>query len=203
VLVIPEVPTNMNRAIRWHGYLDGTVYEHWRYRSDTPGYVLSKHPITRIDPGAPEIRFNPDEHGETDLTCIVHHPDGDFAVMLVHPLSPRSAARWREGTKRLEHRLEAIDTLRSQTGMPVVLGADLNASYAQHRARLVRDAGFMPAKPVWPIRAGTFPSSAPWALRVALDDVWISPGVRASSWSTLPTVGSDHAGVIARVALPE
>ena len=203
VLVIPEIPTDMNRAIRWHGFLDGTTYEHWRYRFDTPGFILSKHPITRIDPEDPRTPIAPDEHGKTDLTCIVHHPDGDFVVSLVHPLSPRGAARWREGTERLGRRLAALEGLRLGSDMPVILGADLNASYAQHRARLVRDAGFTPAKPLWPIRGGTFPVGTPGVFRPAIDDVWVSPGVGVRSWSLLPSVGSDHMGVITRLGLPE
>jgi len=203
VLVIPEIPTEMNRAIRWRGYLDGTTYEHWRYRPDTPGYILSKHPITRIDPEDPGTPIPRDEYGTHDLTCIVHHPDGDFVVSLIHPLSPRGAARWREGTERLGRRMDALGDLAARSGMPVILGADLNASYAQHRARLVRGAGFTPAKPLWPIRGGTFPRGSPALLRAAIDDLWVTPGVRAQSWSTVPSVGSDHKGVIARLALPE
>jgi len=202
VLVIPEIPARMNRAIRWHGYLDASAYEHWRYRSDTPGYILSKHPITRIDPDDPETAIPPDEHGVRDLTCVVHHPDGEFVVALLHPLSPRGAARWRKGTERLERRLGALESLGSRTGLPIILGADLNASYAQHRARLVRSAGFAPSKPIWPIVSGTFPGSWPAPARLALDDIWRSGGIRVRSWSTLPSVGSDHLGVIARLALP-
>jgi endonuclease/exonuclease/phosphatase family metal-dependent hydrolase len=50
---------------------------------------------------------------------------------------------------------------------------------------------------------GTWPSSLPPILRVAIDDVLVSDGIRVASWRTLEReTGSDHVPVIAELLIP-
>ncbi|MCW5765760.1 MAG: hypothetical protein KIT68_07275, partial [Phycisphaeraceae bacterium] len=94
-------------------------------------------------------------------------------------------------------------------GWPVVASADLNATPTGHRAGLLRAGGLRQAAGRWD-RAGTYPAQRPWPWRVAIDDVWVGPGVRIAAWRLAgsgPTQperddGSDHEGVLVDLDVP-
>jgi len=123
----------------------------------------------------------------------VLHEDGPFVVLVLHPQSPRTPARWRQGNELLE---VAIETVRERApGEPLIVLADLNSTPTGGRSRrLVSGLGVRRSKPVL-VFDGTYPAWLPWPLRAAIDDVWVSDEWRVAAWRTLEVPGSDHRAV--------
>lgn len=123
----------------------------------------------------------------------VLHEDGPFVVLVFHPRSPRTPARWRAGNGLLE---VAIETVRERApGEPLVVLADLNSTPTGGRSRrLVSALGVARCKPML-VFDGTYPAALPWPLRAAIDDAWVSDEWRVAAWRTLGVSGSDHRAV--------
>ena len=152
--------------------------------------ILSKWPIV-------PLVLRPDLPAGDPLRAIrlvrVLHEDGPFVVLLVHPSSPRSPARWREGNELLEAAIGAVRELAP--GEPLVVLADLNSTPTGGRSRRLAEAlGVERCKPLLALD-GTYPAGLPWPLRVAIDDAWVSREWRVASWETVAVPGSDHRAV--------
>lgn len=133
----------------------------------------------------------------------IDRPDGVFMMVMAHPRSPRTWARWRAGNGDVEQVADAVTDLARSTGLPVVLAADLNATPTGWRSRyLTRRTGLRRCKPLL-TPVGTYPASLPWPVSVAIDDAWVSPGVRVASWKALGSGGSDHRAVVVDLVLPK
>lgn len=123
----------------------------------------------------------------------VLHEDGPFVVLVLHPRSPRTPARWREGNALIEVAIETVRELAP--GEPLVVLADLNATPTGARSRrLSAGLGVARCKPLF-VFDGTYPAGAPAPLRAAIDDAWVSGQWRVGSWRTVPMPGSDHRAV--------
>jgi len=195
VIVLIEVPPELNRRIRRFGRLDGTRYPHWVHREwvdqeTSPGFILSRWPIEREDTG-------PDPHiAQHVLYARVQTPTEEVMVGLVHPLSPRSSDRWRQGNAAVELQAIAIEQTLERSGLPLLMGADLNATPAQWRARMLRSSGARMSKPL--IRfGGSFPvgRGVPEVFKIQLDDVWYAGAVQPIAWEMIDLRGSDHRAV--------
>lgn len=175
----------------------------------TAAAIFSRWPMRRVDtawagPGADYL-----------ITGIVERPanrGGAFAVIGVHPRSPRSPARWRLGNEVVRVVASVATRLRND-GYPVAVLADLNATPSGHRSRLLfSDAQLRRAKPLM-VAAGTYPiplgpgddlQRGPprrswWPLSVALDDVLVSPGIEVVGWGFLPRLASEHKPILVEV----
>lgn len=195
VIILIEVSPFLSREIRKKGFLEQTAYPNWLLRrwvdkETSPCFIISPHSLARIDPG-----LGPEATQHT-MHARVEHPDGAFIAGLMHPLSPRTVERWETGNRiiRLQH--DAARATLDNSGLPMVVGADLNAGPAQHRARVLRAAGLRMSKPAMRY-GGSFPEGAdvPGALMVQLDDIWTSTGVTPTAWSSFPVLGSDHRAI--------
>lgn len=142
-------------------------------------------------------------------------PGGPFALIAVHPRSPRNADRWAAGnavaeaTGRVARRLE-------DEGMAVVVLADLNSTPSGYRSRLLhRLAGLRRAKPLlsvsttYPLPLGPRDDSQAgprrwcWGpLGIAIDDALVSPGVGVAGWSVLPKLESEHSPIVVDLRIP-
>ena len=70
-------------------------------------------------------------------------------------------------------------------------------------AAVRRETGLARAKPLL-APAGTWPASSPSFLRVPIDDLFVSEGVRVVSWEVIGAeTNSDHAPVLVTIDLPE
>lgn len=201
VIVLLEVHYMLGRAIRNKGFLDGTPYSHWTSRpwveSETSQcYMISKWPMRVIDYGGdPKDKL---QH----VHAVIEHPGGEVVVGLMHPLSPRTEHRWREGNRVVWTQGDEAKRLHESTGLAVVMGADLNAGPGQYRARVLRGAGLRMSKPLLRI-GGSFPADGPmpfWA-RPQIDDVWTMGGIRVLAWEMRGTLGSDHRAVVTDLVL--
>lgn len=201
VVVLLEVPWLLSRPILQHGSLDGTGWS-WLHRGwvkdlTSPCYLLSRWPMERVD--LPAI-----EHAERDiLLAEIDHPSGTFLMAGAHPHSPRTAGRWALGNEIYNRTLRALSQTRTRTGLPLVVGADMNSAPAGSRAVASRRSGLRMGKALTG-GAGSFPVQWPSVARVQLDDVWVSGGARVVAWSSVEPLGSDHAMIVAdiRLALP-
>lgn len=201
VIVLIEVPPLLNRSIRRNQRLANTEYSYWIHRSwvdqeTSPGFIISRWPIEEYDTG---LESKADQHV---LHGKVQTAQGDLIVGLLHPLSPRSKQRWVLGNAVIDLQRDAIEQTILRSGLPMIVGADLNSGPAQQRGRTLKDSGLTMTKPLLRI-GGSFPSNSnvPGVLRVQLDDVWCSPDLRPVAWSQVETKGSDHTMIIADVVI--
>lgn len=158
-------------------------------------YVLSRWPAREFPNGA-------DETGEPPLMAlVVDHPAGPFGLILIHPASPRREQRWRVGNQLVRDAAAVVSRMRAE-GLEVILTADLNGAPGGYRSTLLgQRTDLRRTKPLWRAE-GTFPSGRAWPAAIVLDDVWISPALKAASWEALFTPGSDHRSVMAEIVLP-
>ncbi|RMH26337.1 MAG: endonuclease/exonuclease/phosphatase family protein [Planctomycetota bacterium] len=197
IVVLIESSPEMWRAIVRNGLLDGTEWLYHERRAwvgdmTSPCFVLSRWPLERLDPG-------PTPDAERDvLLARVERPEGAFVISAVHPHSPRSLERWVRGNAQIRTTAQCFSFALKGETEPLVVGADLNSGPAGWRGSAMRAAGLSMCKPVlggW----GSFPSGVPGALRVQLDDVWVSDGARPVAWASVEGLGSDHCAVVVDV----
>jgi endonuclease/exonuclease/phosphatase (EEP) superfamily protein YafD len=196
VIVLLEVPPELSRSIRNRNLLDSTPYSNWKHRAwvdqeVSPSFLLSRWKVEQID-----VSSRP-AYAQHHLFVSVDRPDGAFVAGLIHPLSPRTKARWLTGNRVAGSQTMASRQIRADTGLPIVLGVDLNAGPAMIRARQLRGAGIKMSKPTLRMDA-SFPmnSSVPAPIRIQLDDVWSTDGIEPIAWDMLELSGSDHQAVI-------
>lgn len=193
VIVLVEAPPDLIRLFRRERPLE-EEYPHVLMRGPSPErtswrVVLSRWPL--------EDRRTPDE-----MRCVVVAPFGRFGLIAVHPASPRDQGRWEAGN-RLVQGAGASAAEFQREGLPVVVAGDLNSTPSGPRSRaLCTVGGLLRCKPLTrPV--GTFPAMLPGVLRIALDDVWVSPGWRVGMWEIGDSVGSDHAPLLVDLVLSE
>ena len=118
----------------------------------------------------------------------------------VHIDSPRPGhtPMWRAELRQLGELWQA-----APASEPAILLGDFNAS-ADHRefrdllARGLTDAAQTAGKGLAP----TWPANSPAPAFAALDHVLVSPGIEVTDFDVVTLPGTDHAAVVARLALP-
>ena len=164
------------------------------------GYLASRWPMTRMEPLVKN-------DATRALICgVVESPHGRFAVIALHPPSPRTAERWRVGNEIVMSVPGVIEQARSM-GLPVVVVGDMNSTPTGARNRvLTGEAGLERCKPMmrlegtWPTKDGVERDWAGfWPLTIAIDDVFIEPTWHLRGWSRGEDRGSDHWPVIVDV----
>lgn len=157
--------------------------------------VMSRWPMTRL-------RQSRDDsitaHGKA---WRIETPAGALVASVIHPESPRSAERWREGNGDVRTAIGWVNGRLAQENAPIVLFGDLNATPSGWRSRaLFHEAGLRRAKPQWRAR-GTWPAAWSWPCAVAIDDALVSEGIGVTSWRAVRVGGSDHRAVEIGLAL--
>lgn len=175
-------------------------------------FVVAKWPIRREDfsalgPLAPHL-----------IAGVVERPDaegGAFAMVAVHPRSPRNASRWHEGNAVVDVTIAAANMFRAR-GLPVLIMTDLNSTPTGYRSRkLWSEAGMLRSKPALLMR-GTFPDRVQmglakgspqfmpgwWPASIAIDDVLVTPEIGVESWRVLPWLRGEHAPILVDLRVP-
>lgn len=175
----------------------------------TAGFLVTKWPMERIDTSALG------DLAEQFIAGIVQRPEGAFAVVCVHPRSPRSPARWIEGNGVVRATATLVKDLQSK-GLPVVVLADLNSTPTGFRSRfLCAEAGLRHAKPLLEL-AGTYPDVVPlnirtnqktsiqafWPASIVIDDAWVSEEIEVEGWRVEDHLRSEHRPVITELRIP-
>lgn len=158
--------------------------------------LLSRWPIERdtLVPlavaGSPESR---EQRGV--LVAVVAAPGGRLAVLNTH-LDASGDDVWR--VREIAGVLREAESVRG-SGLPLLLGGDLNARPESPIHQSLRDAGFRDAWPGCGAGDGnTFPAGAP-ARRI--DYLYLPAGVTCTSARVLPGQASDHRALLVRVRL--
>lgn len=148
----------------------------------------------------PLWRTNP--QGGEGYLMRVEHPDGPFFMLQLYAHSPRSRSRWSTGNDLVVRLAKRVRTELEPLKLPIILASDLNSTPTGWRSRrLVGDCSLRRCKPLRK-PAGTYPSSLPWPLTIAIDDVFVSPDITVRSWETVAIPGSDHRGVLVELVVP-
>lgn len=216
-ILCPPVPMQFD-VIYGHGLEEkypGKLFREWKPAPDqvsteiSAGFVVSRWPLTRVDctfVGPMADRF---------IAGVAERPQGRFAIVAVHPRSPRTQQRWNEGNAAVEALVTLCAKLRGD-GLAVVVLADLNATPTGWRSRLACDRGWLRrAKPLF-IPDGTYPDVVPWNIRtkqssgvgalwpasIAIDDALVGPGIEVAGWATLARLQSEHRPVIVDLQIP-
>lgn len=120
-----------------------------------------------------------------------------LTLVATHPVPPASAYL---AADRDTHLAALPGLVREQAG-PVVLAGDLNATpWSPVFRKLLAETGLVDSRRGFGVHA-TWPTAIPFA-RIPLDHVLVSPGVKVLSRSVGDPLGSDHAPVEVRLALP-
>jgi endonuclease/exonuclease/phosphatase (EEP) superfamily protein YafD len=134
--------------------------------------------------------------------AILDRPGGAFTCVLVHPSSPRSPARWRDGNAHVRRLIDRDADRVAARGLPLIAAGDLNGSPTGARSRIAADGGGLRrAKPL--LRAeGTWPAWSVWPATIAIDDVLVSIDIEVFAWETRTVPGSDHEAVVVDMHVP-
>jgi endonuclease/exonuclease/phosphatase family metal-dependent hydrolase len=190
VLILTEFTPPHAQAAARSGLLDDYPYKVVRVRSDPQGMaVLSKVPL-QVDPSDPSVY----------RTVVTLRPPGARPVPLiaVHVPAPvgGSAARWADFLRELAIRAAG-------SGADVVVAGDFNADSGHAPFRRVASLGHL--RDAQDAGGGGF--GATWSAVTAyppllrLDHVMVGRGPGVATFDFLPSVGSDHRGIIAGLRL--
>lgn len=192
LIILQEIPPELSRGVRLRGWLEGSAYPWYSIRGAVPGVVtqgliLSRHPLEDVDLG---LDTEIEQHL---LYAAVEHHTGRILAGQFHPRSPRSAADWRAGNEAIDMQLGALNAIDPDR---VVIGADLNSTPAQLRARRLRSSGLRLSKPLLRL-GGSYPSGkgVPGVLTIEIDGIW-TRGMRAIAWDRIRVLGSDHRAIV-------
>ena len=150
--------------------------------------LLSRHPF----------RVGSIEHlspaGEALIVAVIDAPSGPLRVLVCHPASPRSPARW----AARDRYLETVARISRTSPEPVLVIGDLNCSPAspgwrdlRARSGLRRAGG--PAPATWPSALGRF--------GIAIDQALVDRRLALSPLRAVAIAGSDHRAVRCEVGL--
>ena len=147
--------------------------------------IASRYPLTVI-PDRPD--------GLVSVAALVQTPLGPVNIIGAHLTRP-----WPFQPQRSQiHQAAALAAIRSDMTGPVIAAGDFNSvSSARIGRQIQAEAGLIPA-PGWP---GTWPSAAPSAVGITIDQVWRSPDLALLERKLGRKTGSDHRPVITRFTL--
>ena len=213
VVTIFEPPLEMLQGLRTSELLKSKFpHRHLPEHAEAGSRVmLSRWPAERlrrreVDPGAAEPAGDWRYHGRS---WRIEAPS-PFVLSMMHPESPRTRVRWRQGNEDVALLKYAFDSIIVPQGLPVVVAGDFNSTPTGWRSReLTRLTGLRRSKAWW-TPAGTWPAWSFWPARVAIDDVMVSPGVGVIDWrpEAQPPSGrrgvrnSDHVPVMVELLIP-
>ena len=191
VLVVQEITAPQLELMRSAGIDEG-----WPYAVGEPGVgtqgtmVFSRYALGTATRVATEF-----DSWSTTLAA----PDGELTLLAVHPFPPTVAAQWHDD----------LATVReAAAGADLVVG-DLNATLDHRPLQRLEDDGFRDAaeltnagwQPTWPANGEYHLVGVPLPPLVAIDHVLVGPRLTALSTRTVTLDGTDHAALLAEVAL--
>ncbi len=152
--------------------------------------LLSKYPL---------------EHGKVELigtagvpsvVAELYSPQGVISIIGTHPLPPVGA----EGSRQRNIQLEDLPRIVHQQEYPVLLIGDLNTTpWSSHFKKLLNESGLKNSmkgfghQPSWPENM--------WFMRIPLDHMLYSDGIKIHNRMIGRDVGSDHFPVIVDFSL--
>lgn len=156
-----------------------------RYGGAIRSLIASRFPLTAVADVA---------DGLHDVTAVAQTPLGPVNVVGVHLTRPWPFQyQWGQISQ-----VQALARRRATLTGPVIVAGDFNSVSTGRIGRQVQaEAGLVPA-PGWP---GTWPSIAPAAVSMTIDQVYRSPDLAFVSRRLGRPMGSDHRPVITEFTL--
>jgi len=132
--------------------------------------------------------------------AVLDRPAGALAIANIHPRSPRTPERWRQGLEIVR----TLDEMRREhiepRGLPLIVAGDLNSTPTGRTSiDLASSLGLHRTKP---LARATGTLGPLWPASIAIDGVLAPPGVGVTEWRTLELPGSDHDGLLVELELP-
>lgn len=160
---------------------------------NTYGLVL----YSRLELVEPEIRFLIEDDTPSIHTKARLLSGTDFHLHLLHPKPPYPT----ESLRTTERDAEILRVGREigQHDLPTVVAGDLNDVAWSHTTRLFQRISGMLDPRIGRGRYSTFHAQLPW-MRWPLDHVFHSHHFKLVSLERLPTIGSDHFPIFARLS---
>lgn len=164
-----------------------------------PIVLLSKHPVREVSIGPT------DKDTRTSFVArrsvVVSFPNGAEALFTaLHPYSPRNERSWARSIETARRDGQLLRLAREQSGIPVIAPGDFNSTPTGRVYRTFARASGLRAAPVLPV--GTWPAARPRLLGVAIDHVFISPGIVRLDRRVGPAFRSDHRPIVVELAVP-
>lgn len=199
VLCLHEPPGWMIEELKAGGRWREAYPHYWVSDRAGPGFrvLLSRwpqHDARSLRRGA---RFAAIRVGRV---AVLDRPAGALAIANIHPRSPRTPERWRQGLEIARGVAELHHEHIEPRGLPLIVAGDLNSTPTGGTStRLASSLGLRRAKPV-PRATGTF--GPLWPAAIAIDGVLAPPEARVTAWRTLELPGSDHDALLVELELP-
>ena len=199
VLCLHEAPAWLIEELKVGGRWREAYPHYWISDRAGPGFrvLLSRwpqHDVRSLRRGA---RFAAIPVGRV---AVLDRPAGALAIANIHPRSPRSPDRWREGREIVRTLAEMRREHVEPRGLPLIVAGDLNSTPTGGTSiALASSLGLRRAKPV-PRPIGTF--GPLWPAAIAIDGVLAPPSARVTAWRTLDLPGSDHNGLLVELEIP-
>ncbi len=197
VHVLIEPPAPLMRTMRADGELGREQTGYVRQRPDRGEFGWMVVRSSSLDVKLSEAYF---DVPAGILAVIVQRGDVRFGLVAVHVQSPRSAARWHTAMSQIADIERAVRFFEAQ-GLRAVVAGDLNSTpTGAVSRRLERACDVRRSAPIWG-SSGTYPVRWPGLLRATIDDVLLPDGMAVQAWSRVEVPGSDHSGVLVRIAI--
>lgn len=171
---------------KWRGFLKPLeeLYPHSRY---SPRYTNGGPALAQF--WSAETVSIEDLHpvGLPATETVLRVNGGSLCVLNAHTAAPFT----RDRAERYRNQMDLLARHAATRKMPVVLAGDLNAGvWSRHFTALLDRGGLVSARRGFG-GLGTWPSFL-GPLRIALDHLLVSPGIRVVDCRVGPGIGSDH-----------
>jgi endonuclease/exonuclease/phosphatase (EEP) superfamily protein YafD len=164
-----------------------------------PILLLSKHElrIVRLTPTDEDSRSSYVANSTARITLA---NGSTLLFTAMHPFSPRTAKAWQRSIQIVRRDGEILRAAQQRYNDPFIVAGDFNSTPVGRTFReFAAASGFHTA--LWPLPA-TWPADMPRLLGVAIDHIWVSPGIDILARRVGPSFRSDHRPVVMDVLLP-
>lgn len=185
--VIHAEPANNPQLAQALPELDN-LYRPWLLKTNDGMGIFIRNGVTDID----RIRVREAQVGSYALVVDARLADTELTLAMVHLSRPFPLS----GLGRQVAQVERLAGQLAEIPRPIILAGDFNAlPWSKALGELSRAMGADNAQ--W---IGTFPARSP--VKLAIDQVRVSGGLKVVSLETGPYVGSVHLPLVATIALP-
>ena len=192
VLVVMETNAWWNEQL---ASLGGYPHRH-QYIPDGPAYY-GMHLMSRLTLSDTRTEFFFDSHTPT-MRATVELPGGKRVALF--GLHPRPPHQWSQPSTSRDGHLARVGLIARDEDEPVVVAGDFNATPWERATRLaMRLGGLLDPR----VGRGLVPTygARSWWMSWPLDQVLFQAGIGLQSFERLPSFGSDHYPVLARLCV--
>jgi endonuclease/exonuclease/phosphatase (EEP) superfamily protein YafD len=165
-----------------------------------PILLLSRHElrIVRLTPTDEDSRSS---YVANSTARVTLENGSTLLFTAMHPFSPRTTKAWKRSIQIVRRDGEILRAAQQRYNDPIIVAGDFNSTpVGRTFQEFAAASGFHTA--AWPLPA-TWPADMPRLLGVAIDHIWVSPGIDILARRVGPSFRSDHRPVVMDVLLPD